>query len=255
MSTRVLPSAEPRFSRSLEYGVAILESFSSEHPALRNSEIASIIGVSRATANRYLKTLVDLGHLKQDGNRRYVLAGHSASVGMTIINTVRLESRARAILEDLREQTGHTASMGLLDRAQVLYVYRLHGHRAGQYEADGNLRAGAYVPAHSTTIGKALLASLIESEFRSLLPTMCPSTEPDTATLLADEIERVRREGIAFGDEHEPRARSVAAPVMRRLDRPILAVQITVPTGSCSSDDLIAHFGGPVRHAAKLLSA
>lgn len=255
MSTRLLPSAEPRFSRSLEYGVAILESFSAEHPALRNSEIASLIGVSRATANRYLKTLVDLGHLKQDGNRRYVLAGHAASAGMAVINTVRLESRARAILEDLREQTGHTASIGLLDRARVLYVYRLHGHRTGQYEADGSLRAGAYVPAHSTIIGKALLASLIESEFRSLLQTMCPSIERDTATWLADEIERVRLKGIAFGDEHTPRARSVAAPVMRRLDKPILAVQITVPTGSCPSDDLLARFGGPVRHAAKLLSA
>ncbi len=222
---------------------------------MRNSEIASLIGVSRATANRYLKTLVDLGHLKQDGNRRYVLAGHAASAGMAAINTVRLESRARTILEDLREQTGHTASMGLLNRAHALYVYRLHGHRAGQYEADGSLRAGAYVPAHSTTIGKALLASLIESEFRNLLPTMCPSTERDMATRLADEIQQVRLEGITFGDEHAPRARSVAAPVMRRLDKPILAVQITVPTGSCSRDDLLARFGEPVRHAAKLLSA
>jgi DNA-binding IclR family transcriptional regulator len=145
--------------------------------------------------------------------------------------------------------------MGLLDRARVLYVYRLHGHRAGQYEADGSLRAGAYIPAHSTIIGKALLASLIESEFRSLLSTMCSNTERGTATSLADEVEPVRLKGSASGDDHTPRARSVAAPVMRRLDKPILAVQITVPAGSCPRDDLLAHFGGPVRHAANLLSA
>jgi uncharacterized protein YidB (DUF937 family) len=41
---------------------------------------------------------------------------------------------------------------------------------------------------------------------------------------------------------------------MRRLNKPILAVQLTVPVGSYTLEDLLARFGWSVRHAAKLLS-
>jgi IclR family pca regulon transcriptional regulator len=131
-----------------------------------------MVGISRSTTNRYLSTLVELGYLEQDRKRRYMLACGAARAGMSVISRVRQETPARAILEDLRDQTGHTVSMGLLDGDRALYVYRLHGHRAGQYEADGDLGVGARVPAHSTAVGRALLASLLDSEFRSLLPGM-----------------------------------------------------------------------------------
>lgn len=258
MSTRISPHAKPRFSRSLEYGAAILECFTSERPVLRNSEIASIVKISRSTTNRYLSTLAELGYVKQDRKRRYLLARGAAQAGIVLVDTVRQESPARTILEELRDQTGHTVSMGLLDGAQVLYVYRLHGHRLGQYEADGDYGAGAHIPVHSTAIGKALLASLIENEFRSLLTTMrVEMTKWDmsrTETSLADEIEVVRRDGIALCDEHEPRARSIAAPVMRRPGKPILAIQLTTPANPYTLDDLFARFGKSVRHAARLLS-
>jgi IclR family transcriptional regulator, acetate operon repressor len=120
----------------------------------------------------YAATLVELGYLQQDSKRRYRLTRDAARAGMTAIDRVRQETPARAILEDLRDQTGHTVSTGLLDWGRVLYVVRLYGHRAGQFEADGDLSVGAHVPAYSTAVGKALLASLLGSEFRSLLPSM-----------------------------------------------------------------------------------
>jgi DNA-binding IclR family transcriptional regulator len=242
----------------LEYGVAILESFTAQQPVLRISELSDIVGISRSTAHRYASTLVKLGCLEQDGERRYRLARNAASPGMTLVNTVREETPARAILEDLRDQTGHTASLGALDGARVLYVYRLHGHRTGQYEADGNLGVGAYVPTHSTAIGKALLASLLDSEFRSLLPSMrLNDVEPNEAAAeasLTEEIEQVKRDGIVLGDEHTLAARAIAVPVTRWLDKPLLAVKLTVPTSAYTTKELLTHFGQPVRHAAKLLS-
>jgi IclR family pca regulon transcriptional regulator len=147
----------------LEYGVAILESFTASRSALRISELADIVGISRSTTHRYATTLVELGYLVQDSKRRYRLTHNAARAGMAAISRVRQETPALAVLEDLRDQTQHTVSMGLLDGACALYVYRLHGHRAGQFEADGNVGVGARVPAHSTAVGKALLASLLES--------------------------------------------------------------------------------------------
>jgi IclR family transcriptional regulator, pca regulon regulatory protein len=259
MSPRISAPPNPRRSLSLEYGAAILECFTATRPVLRNSEIASMVGISRATTSRYLATLVALGHVEQDSSRRYLLANHAAQAGMTLVNTVRREIHARAVLEDLRDATGHTVSMGLLDGARVLYVYRLHAHGAGQYDADGDLGIGAHVPAHNTAVGKALLSTLIDSELRSLLTNIyLNDAEFDTAvqTSLTQEIERVRRDGIAVIEEHDtPRARSIATPVTRWLDKPILAVTLTAPAHAYPVREVLARFGEPLRHAAKLLSA
>lgn len=258
MSPHVSTPPKPCYSRSLEYGVAILESFTAQRAVLRVSELADIVGISRSTTHRYASTLVKLGYLEQDSERRYRLARNAAGPGMTLVNTVREETPARAILEDLRDQTCHTASLGALDGARVLYIYRLHSHGPGQYEADGNLGVGAHIPTHSTAIGKALLASLLDSEFRSLLPTMhlngAEPNEAATEASLTEEIEQVKRNGIVFGDEHTPAARAIAVPITRWLDKPILAVKLTVPTSAYTTKELLTYFGQPVRHAAKLLS-
>jgi DNA-binding IclR family transcriptional regulator len=58
MSPRVSTPPKPRYSRSLEYGVAILESFTAQRPVLRISELADIVGISRSTTHRYASTLV-----------------------------------------------------------------------------------------------------------------------------------------------------------------------------------------------------
>jgi DNA-binding IclR family transcriptional regulator len=149
--------------------------------------------------------------------------------------------------------------MALLYGTRAVYVHRLRAHGQGQFEADGNLDVGAHVPACSTAVGLALLSSLLDSELQSLFADMRPQDATPTMTpgdaSLIEEIERVRLAGIAVGgEEHTTGARSIAAPLMRWLDRPIVAVAITAPAGSCTTDELVARFGEPVRHAAQLLS-
>ncbi len=146
---RIKPVPQPRFLRLLEYGVAMLECFTAERPVVRISELADMVGISRSITHRYASTLVSLGRLEQDDKRRYRLTRAAARPGMALIDTIRLEYPARTVLEDLREQTGYTASMGMLDGSRALYIHRLHGHRAGQYEADRNMSAGAYVSPRS----------------------------------------------------------------------------------------------------------
>jgi DNA-binding IclR family transcriptional regulator len=107
-------------------------------------------------------------------------------------------------------------------------------------------------------VGKALLSSLIDSELRSLLADICSNGAGlDTAAQasLTEQIEQVRRDGIALSDEHHtPGARSIAAPVARWLDKPILAVALAAPANAYTATELLARFEEPLRHAAKLLS-
>ncbi len=263
---RIKPVPQPRFSRSLEYGVAMLECFTAERPVLRISELADMVGISRSTTHRYASTLVSLGLLEQDEKRRYRLTRAAARPGMALIDTIRLEYPARTVLEDLREQTGYTTSMGMLDGSRTLYIHRLHGHRAGQYEADRNMSAGAYVPAQDTAIGKALLSCLLASELQSLFPVIESSyvpglnsdaqkTEVEAELRLIAEIERAARDRIAVHqDIRGAGVLSIAAPATRWIDKPILAVEVSAPAESCTIDELVAHAGVLVSHAAKQIS-
>ncbi|HXP99338.1 MAG TPA: helix-turn-helix domain-containing protein, partial [Solirubrobacteraceae bacterium] len=60
---RIRPVPDPRLSRSLEFGVAILESFSGQRQELGIADLADIVGLSRSTTHRYATTLVALGYL------------------------------------------------------------------------------------------------------------------------------------------------------------------------------------------------
>lgn len=266
-TSRIEPVPQPRFSRSLEYGVAMLECFTAERPVLRISELADMVGISRATTHRYASTLVSLGRLEQDDKRRYRLARSAARPGTALIETIRLKYPARTVLEDLREQTGYTASMGMLDGSRALYIHSLHGHGAGQYEADRNISVGAYVSAQDTAIGKALLSCLLASELQSLFPAIqfghvpdvnsdAQKTEAIEAELrLVTEIERAARDGIAVHEDvNGAGVLSIAAPATRWIDKPILAVAVSAPAARCTIDELIANAGILVSHAAKQIS-
>jgi DNA-binding IclR family transcriptional regulator len=91
-------------------------------------QLADLLNVSRATSHRYAKTHFELGNLGQGDKRRYFLAGRAADPGTTVIATINRAPKARLVLEGLRNETGHTVSLGVLHE-------RLHVHKRGQYVA------------------------------------------------------------------------------------------------------------------------
>ncbi len=144
----------------MQYGIAILESFSRESQALGIAELADMVGMSRSTTHRNVITLVALGCLEQDAKRKYRLSTRAARPGSVMIRTIRRQVRAGAALKKLRNDVGYTVSMGVLDGDRVVYIHRLFGRRPGQYEIDMDLGVGANVPVYCTALGKMLLASV-----------------------------------------------------------------------------------------------
>lgn len=252
---RTLP--QPQFSRSLEYGLALLQAFDLDHPTLGIAELADILGPSRSTTHRYASTLVKLGYLEQDGKRRYLLSHGATRPGMAVIDTIRLETpEALAILEELREQTHHTVSMGALDGNRVVYTHRLLAHGPGQYHADMGPGVGGHVPAHCAAIGKALLANLDEPKLRETLASLTLTREgPNTITskrAFADELARIRLQGVAMCDEEQARGvRSIAAAIPYPTRLHPLAISITVPAERYSTEAMTALLAPHVKRAAK----
>ncbi len=115
---------EPRYSQSLERGLAILGCFTPKRPILGIAEIAEDLGMSRSTTHRYVITLVALGYLEQGASRKYRLGLRVTDLGMSALNSTGLREHAHAYLDELRRRSSYTVSLGVLDGTEVLYIDR-----------------------------------------------------------------------------------------------------------------------------------
>src|SRR6204780_4067643 len=196
---------EPRYSQSLERGLAILGCFTPKRPVLGIADIADELGMSRSTTHRYVITLVALGYLEQGASRKYRLGLRVTDLGMSALNSTGLREHAHPYLEELRQRTSYTASLGVLDGLDVLYVDRVRSFRRSQGKIDLNLHTGSRLPAYATAMGKLLLANLPEKEQRELIAQMKLSKRgPNTITskkTLREELEEIQAAGFAVDDQ------------------------------------------------------
>ncbi len=248
-----------RFSSSLRAGLAILNCFSAEQPVRGIANLADELSMSRSTTHRYASTLVALGYLEQDHARRYRLAPRVVDVGMSVLDSMALRGKAREHLRELREQTGRTVSLAVLDGGDVRYIDRLRGWRRGQHAVDLNLGVGARLPAHCSAMGKVLLAHLPEREREQLIGELeLTRRGPNSITskrALRIELEQVRKDGLALGDEElAPGVRTLAAPVIGPGGEVVAAIGIPVPADAFTREELAEVLGAPLSAAAKRIS-
>src|SRR5215469_16233754 len=122
---RSVPSLrEPRYSQSLERGLAILGCFTPKRPVLGIADIAEELGMSRSTTHRYVITLVALGYLEQGAGRKYRLGLRVTDLGLAALNSTGLREHAHLYLQELVQRTSYPAGLAVLEGAEILYVDR-----------------------------------------------------------------------------------------------------------------------------------
>jgi len=251
---------EPRYSQSLERGLAILGCFTPERPVLGIADIADELGMSRSTTHRYVITLVALGYLEQGASRKYRLGLRVTDLGMSALNSTGLREHAHPYLEDLRQRTSYTTSLGVLDGSELLLVDRVRSYRRGQNQIDLGLQAGSRVPAYATAMGKLLLAFLPDGQQRDLLADIKPSKlAPKTITSkkgLRSELEAIRDDAFAVDEEElAPGLIAIAAPVRNEAREVSAAVSLAAPSSMISLEELIDALGPHLVSTADRISA
>ena len=251
---------EPRYSQSLERGLAILQTFTPERPVLGIAEIADGLGMSRSTAHRYVITLAALGFMEQCANRKYRLGLRVTDLGMSALNSTGLREQSRPYLEELRRDTSYTVSISVLDGFEILYIDRARSFRRGQNKIDFNLRPGSRLPAYCTAMGKVLLANLPEAEQRELISEMVLARRgPNSITskkALRTELEHVLAEGIAVNDEELAQGLySIAAPVRTESREVVAAMNIAAHVSMISVEEMVDALGPHLVASAASLSA
>jgi IclR family pca regulon transcriptional regulator len=251
---------EPRYSQSLERGLAILGCFTPKRPVLGIADIADDLGMSRSTTHRYVITLVALGYLEQGASRKYRLGLRVTDLGMSALNSTGLREHAHPYLEELGQRTSYTTSLGVLDATDVLYVDRVRSFRRGQGKIELNLHTGSRVPAYCNSMGKLLLANLPEGQQRELIAQMkLTKRAPNTITskkALREELDEIQEAGFAVDDqEFAAGVFAISAPVRNDARDIVAAVGMSAHSSMISLEELVDALGPHLVSTADRISA
>jgi IclR family acetate operon transcriptional repressor len=212
---------------SVRNAARVLKAFSRTDRELGVSQLARRLGLGVSTAHRLLVTLTDEGLLERGERGTYRLGLQMYELGVTVFPNLDLHEAALPVLASLREATGESVQMGVLDQLDVVYVERLEGPRTVRMFH----RAGHRLPAHATSTGKTLLAHLPAEVLAARLVDWQPvRLTPHTVTdrgMLLDQLRCVAERGWAQNvEEGALGAVSVAAPVRDATGCVIAAISV-----------------------------
>lgn len=247
----------PRYSSSLDSGLAILQAFNGK-PLLGVADVADEVGMSRSTAHRYMTTLVALGYLEQGPSRKYMLGIKGSYFGRAMLDGYPLCVEARPHLRELRRQVSYTVTVAILEGDSVRVLERLPGYR-GHARLGRAIGAGSRLPAHCTGLGKALLANLPESESEAIVRALELNREgPKTIRRKGEfsrELLQIRDVGFAVEDEElTAGVLSVAAPVC--IGEEVLgALDVSAPASLINRKALVERCGPHLLTASERIAA
>lgn len=202
-----------------------------ETPEIRLSQAAALLGVANSTAHRLLAMLAHHGFVRQDpGSKAYVAGSALVDVGLSVVRRMSIREVARPILEDVVEELKETVHLAILEGPVVRYIDAVEGPRTLRVTA----RIGRTLPAHCTSVGKALLAMLPPEQLLRIypseqLPTMTAQSLANRKDLMA-VLDEVRERGYAINtEESEEGVAAVAVPIERPGVGAVAAISCAAP--------------------------
>lgn len=197
--------------------LAVLKELASHPGGVGLDELTRVVGSPKPTVHRALRSLRRAGFAGQDARGHYVLGDEFLRLAFAHHEARPEHVRLLPVLETLAARFGETTHYAVLDGREVVY-------RAKVDPPSGAARLTSVVggrnPAHSTGVGKLLLAYSLPTPAAVAawvgagpLPRRTPRTRV-TAGDLAAELAAVRERGYALDDEeNETGVACLALPV------------------------------------------
>lgn len=252
-------SKEPAYIvPALERGLRLLQAFSREEPVLSVGKLAKELDLPRATTFRLADTLEHLGFLIRDAETgEYRIGAAALKLGWTYLSGLELPEIAAPFLSGLRYRTGASVHMAVRDGREIVYVSRFPAQAA----LSSNIKVGARLPAHASSMGRAILSDMDEDQLfrlyagmRQLAPFSAET--PRTVMQLRDLLIRdAENDGVIVSrGYYEKGVISIAAPVRDAGDIVVAAINITAPADKFSDAALEGSVREEVLLAARQIS-
>ena len=187
--------------RAAKRALEVIEHVAASPRPVSLSDIAREVGLPKSSAHALIRTLDNEGYLQRDDRGEYSLGPRLLRLLGSLPHRFELPRVARPIMQELVDELGETAILGIRQDSEIVYVEQVEAPQVIRYVAP----LGEPRPMHVTSIGKVHLAFMPPEELASLLgDTSFEKLTDRTLTsrsALEKEIEKVRGNGYAINDE------------------------------------------------------
>ncbi|QTG16860.1 IclR family transcriptional regulator (plasmid) [Agrobacterium tumefaciens] len=179
------------------------------------TDIAAQLNLSKSSAHALVTSLVEIGLLEREDNRRVRLGHKLLGYGETVLAGSEIFRSMRDLLDELMHKMGRSVYLAVKEGKSIVYVNRLQGSSAVPASLGS---ATSTLPPHASAAGKVLLAHQPRRAIRQILDGQgLKRFTKKTLTnegALENELSIVRRQGYALSNgEFVPELYCVAAPV------------------------------------------
>ena len=141
-------------TRAVSRAMSLLAAIADSPGGARLVDLANEAELPSSTALRLLRTLQDAEFVQRNENGKYDAGGRLLQLALRAVSHVPLIELARPHLEELRNQTGESAYLGLRGpNDTVLYAASAESHARVRHVS----WPGRVIPAKGTAMGAALL--------------------------------------------------------------------------------------------------
>jgi IclR family KDG regulon transcriptional repressor len=247
-------AASANGSRSIRRAIDIFEMLFERDEPVAVSEIARALAIPRSSAYSIINVLNSARYLEPAGDSKLFLGPKLFELGMAYGNKIDLIKICAPVVKELRDTTGETVQLSILDSDMLLVLMKEEGTHPVRIIS----RVGSRVPVNWAAGGRLIVSDLADDELcRLLRNTIRPSPTRKASTdveFLRHQIRKFRQQGysVEIGETNE-HAGCVAAPILDAAGQCIAAISIAVPEQRLKPGNrkrLIA----AVREAARRLS-
>ncbi len=219
-------------SPSVAHAVKVLEPLAVEPSTL--SKLSRELEIPKSSMHGIVTTLSEQGWVEDD-NGLLVLGQKLFKTGLLYGCNQGLMVAFRDVARRVVKQTGETTWLGLLKERDVLHLVRIDGTRPLRSVVE----EGECLPAHTSALGKILLAQKDPDELREIFDSdSLPALTSNSITKLPeleDHLREAREQGYALDkgevDEH---LHCVAAPIRDADGGVIAGISIVGPAARFS---------------------
>jgi len=216
--------------QSLQRAFDILETIGNSSKGIALREIADKTGLPKTTVYRLLGNLESRDYVRCTSGGFYELGLKLLMMSQRVEQKFQLKHVARPILHQLRDFSGETVHLGVLENNRVMYMDSVESNHPVRLVA----RIGATNSIHCTSLGKALLINRDDRAITKILDLQVMEkrtlyTITDRKTFL-DEMAEVRKLGYALDDQESAAdCRCIGAPIYDHQGKVVGAISISGP--------------------------
>jgi DNA-binding IclR family transcriptional regulator len=221
----------PGGSRSVRRALDVFEFLLQRGEPASVAELVQSLGIPKSTAYELVRTLGEAGYLESAGRKSSLFLGRKLyELGMAYRSQIDLLKDGGQLIEELRDATGETVQLSVLDSDFMLVLGKEEGSRPIRIIS----RIGSRVPVNWAAAGRLLVSDLDDATLAALLRRTVRQSPSGRAIVdverLVQQIRKFRRQGYGIEiNEANDHAGCVAAPVIDAKGHCVAAISVVAP--------------------------